>query len=63
MLSEINQRKKNTVLLTYNVASKKIKQTSQCNKKRNRLTDIENTLVGYQWVEGRRQGQDGGRAL
>ena len=45
MLSKINQRKKNMVLLTYNVLPKNIKQISQCNRRRNRLTDIENTLV------------------
>ena len=51
MLSEINQRKTNTVCYHFYVNSKT--KTSKYNKKRNKLTEIENKTSGYQWGEGR----------
>ena len=51
MLSEINQRKTNTVCYHFCVNSKT--KTSKYNKKRSKLTDRENKTSGYQWGEGR----------
>ena len=45
MLSEISQTNRNIVLYYLYVLSEIIKQITECNKKRNRITDIENKLV------------------
>ena len=46
MLSEISQTEKNKYcMISLYVESKKIQQTSECNKKISRLTDIESKLV------------------
>ena len=53
MLSEISQRKTNTLCYHLHVESKKIKQTNICYKTE---TDskIREQSSGYQWGEGRR---------
>ena len=60
MLSEISQRKTNTLCYHLYVESKKNK-TNECNKTK---TDrCREQTSGYQWGEGREEGQDRGRGL
>ena len=60
MLSEISQRKTNTVYYLY-VESKKIKQIHEYNKKE--IPRYRAQTSGYQWGEESGEGQDRGKGL
>ena len=60
MLSEISQRKLNTVC--YHLCVKSKKYTTDYKKIGNRLTDTENKL-SYLWEEGQGKGQDRNKGL
>ena len=59
VLSEIRQRKTDTVCYHLYVESKKIKQTNEYNK--TQIHKYREQTGGYQRGEGRRVGQDRGR--
>ena len=61
MLSEISQRKTNTVWLSLKCRSEKILQASEYNLKRKMQTQgYRKQTSGDQWGEGRGRGNEGG---
>ena len=61
MLSEINQRKTNTVCYHLHAESKKYNKL--VNRTKKETHGYREQSSGYQWVEGNVEGQDKGRGL